>query len=162
MWGSTFPEGRWREFQIPHPVEVALVSEPILGTSSPCTPSLSPAHPLYVTCAAHDLGRSSGLPRAHGAISHVTSGLGQLVPQEQLPPVLGALTVRVRDDMINHGFNAEYLPVHKQNWGCGDSSWPTLYRLLPKERTVLISGTLEGHSESWTKEMVKNKDNTYN
>lgn len=94
-------------------------------------------------------------------MTHVPSRVGSWCPQEQLSPVLGTLTVRARDDMINHGFNVENHPVHEQSWGDGQSSCPISYRLLPKEWSLLISGILEGHSESWKKEMGKNKDNAH-
>lgn len=70
--------------------------------------SSHPSISLAILCAAHDPGRSSGLGMAtgeralhggYGAISH--QGAVSWCPQEQLSPVLGTLTVRVRDDMIN-------------------------------------------------------------
>lgn len=120
MWGNTFPEGRWREFQSPDSKDVALVSS---CTSSPGTPGVSPAHTLCDTCCTQ-FWEELRLAQGHGAISPAAPGVSQLVSPG------AAVSCPWHSHSQSEGwydqswFNAEYQPAHKQNWGCGESSCP--------------------------------------
>lgn len=77
MWGNILLKQRCRELQNPYSMAVPLVSEPIWCTSSPYTPSISPAHSVW--CVLYMiLGWAQGWAQpherrhqgGHGAMSH--------------------------------------------------------------------------------------------
>lgn len=105
----------------PHAMEVALISEPCVSsahcTSSPCTPDVSPVcMPSWrVCCTWWREGfqgwlqpRQEEAPHGSDAVSPTTLGEASGCPQEQPSAIPGALAVRVKEDVINHVFNAEY------------------------------------------------------